>query len=194
MKKFLLCIFKNTKIVRRKYYASGIGTLLINLIVKNIFRVYQCDFILHFTSRINKPKNITIKKSENNTTVYTSLASSSGCYYQAINGIQIGFGTIWAPNVMFISANHDFLNIKKSVVGEPIIIGDFTWIGANSVFLPEVNIGNYCVVGAGSIVTKSFSDYSIIAGNPAKILAMRCRKCLAKINLEEYICSNCKPK
>lgn len=106
MKKIILKLFRKTKIVRRKYYASGIPTLLINLIFKNIFQLCKADLLLHFTSRINCPNKIDIANWDNNKSVHLSFATSSGCYYQAINGILFGENIIWAPNVAFISANH----------------------------------------------------------------------------------------
>ena len=52
----------------------------------------------------------------------------------------------------------------------PVIIGDYTWIGENVSIMPGVNIGKSSVIGANSVVTKSFPERSIIAGNPAKII------------------------
>ena len=50
-----------------------------------------------------------------------------------------------------------------------IIIGQGCWIGMNSVILPGVVLGEKTIVGAGSVVTKSFLEgYCVIAGNPAK--------------------------
>ena len=49
-----------------------------------------------------------------------------------------------------------------------VCIGDNVWIGDNVIILPDVKIGNGCVIGAGTVVTHSFSDMSIIVGNPAK--------------------------
>lgn len=54
---------------------------------------------------------------------------------------------------------------------EKINIGQDTWIGNNSVIM--ANIGKKCIVGAGSVVTKDVPDYSIVAGNPAKIIKSR---------------------
>ena len=54
-----------------------------------------------------------------------------------------------------------------------IIIENDVWIGANSTIMSGVRIGNGCVVGAGSTVTKDIPPYSIVAGNPAKIVKKR---------------------
>jgi len=58
---------------------------------------------------------------------------------------------------------------KESICGE-VVIQTGAFIGVNSIILPNVTIGKCCVVGAGSIVTKSIPDYSIVAGNPAKVI------------------------
>jgi len=87
----------------RKYYGTGLGTYLINSFFKRIMGFGRGgDFLLHFTSRINSPKNLKILNHKNSSTVYLSLATSGGCYYQAINGIEFGGGTIWANNCSFI--------------------------------------------------------------------------------------------
>ena len=53
--------------------------------------------------------------------------------------------------------NHDTNNYEIYIKGSPIIIGDNCWIGASSIILPEVKLGNHVVIGAGSVVTKSFN-------------------------------------
>jgi hypothetical protein len=99
------------------------------------------------------------------------IFQSHGCYYQGYGEITIGKGTFVAPNVGMITANHDFANLKEHAEAKPIHIGKECWIGMNAVILPGVTLGDHTIVGAGSVVTKSFENGNcVIAGNPAKII------------------------
>ncbi|GHU75275.1 hypothetical protein AGMMS49992_18920 [Clostridia bacterium] len=94
-----------------------------------------------------------------------------GNYYQAIGEISIGRGTYIAPNVGIITANHDLINLDRHLASQPVTIGEQCWIGMNSVILPGVTLGKHTIIGAGSVVTKSFPEgYCVIAGNPAKLI------------------------
>lgn len=92
-------------------------------------------------------------------------------YFQAFGNITIDRGTYIAQNVGIITANHNLQNLDRHEEAKPVLIGEKCWIGMNSVILPGVILGPHTVVGAGSVVTKSFVDgYCIVAGNPAKII------------------------
>lgn len=52
------------------------------------------------------------------------------------------------------------------------------WIGSNAIILRGVAVGNGAVIGAGSVVTKDVPPYSIVVGNPARVLRMRCGESL----------------
>lgn len=94
-----------------------------------------------------------------------------GTYFQAIGKITIGKGTWIAPNVGLITANHLIENLNDHDKAKDIILGEKCWIGMNSVILPGVKLGVHTIVGAGSVVTKSFPEGNcVIAGNPAKII------------------------
>ena len=69
-----------------------------------------------------------------------------------------------------ISADHDPDNLERWSDSPPIQIGDHCWIGTNAVLLAGTVLGDRCVVGAGSVVTKSFPAGSVIGGVPAKLL------------------------
>lgn len=90
--------------------------------------------------------------------------------------IEIHDHVLIASNVMITSENHGIdPEFSKSYAGtplnaKPVVIGEGCWLGERLMIMPGVVLGKRCVVGAGSIVTKSFPDYSLIAGVPAKII------------------------
>lgn len=112
-----------------------------------------------------RPQNIEFSPDDLN------VFQTFGTYFQAIGKITIGKGSWIAPNVGLITANHTLNNLDKHDEAKPIVIGKQCWIGMNSVLLPGVILGDNTIVGAGSIVTKSFPDgHCVIAGNPAKFI------------------------
>jgi acetyltransferase-like isoleucine patch superfamily enzyme len=94
-----------------------------------------------------------------------------GCFIHGYNGIEIGDYTYIAPNVGIMSSNHVLTNLQEHTLGKPIKIGNYCWLSMNCMILPEVELGDFTIVGAGSIVTKSFTQgYCVIAGNPARVI------------------------
>ena len=63
------------------------------------------------------------------------------------------------------------INDRDKSNPEPVVIGDYCWIGMNSLIMPGVTLGPSTIVGRGSVVTHSFPDgYVVIAGNPARVI------------------------
>jgi acetyltransferase-like isoleucine patch superfamily enzyme len=93
-----------------------------------------------------------------------------GCYIQGIGKIYIGDYTQISANVGIISANHDVYDNRKHKASE-VRIGKYCWIAMNTTILPGVTLGDFTIVGAGAVVTKSFTEgYCVIAGNPARLI------------------------
>ncbi len=74
-----------------------------------------------------------------------------------------------------LKCTKDYWNMKNVdrytlVESDPVIIGDNVWIGERAIILKGVNIGDNAIVAAGSVVTKSIPNNSLVAGNPAKII------------------------
>ena len=68
-----------------------------------------------------------------------------------------------------VIGNFVHIAIQAAVAGG-VHIGEGSLIGAGSVVLPEIKIGKWVVIGAGAVVTKDIPDYSVVYGNPAKII------------------------
>lgn len=60
--------------------------------------------------------------------------------------------------------------LKHADVFGRIVVGDNVHIGWNAIIMPNVTIGNNCIIGAGSVVTKDIPDNSVAAGVPAKVI------------------------
>ena len=99
------------------------------------------------------------------------------CYLQG--QITIGNYVVMAPEVIVLTSNHKFNDPSKLMRFEgnqdmdPVIIEDDVWIGTRVIILPGIKIGKGSVIGAGSVVTKDVEPYSIVAGNPAKLIRKR---------------------
>ncbi len=78
-----------------------------------------------------------------------------------------------APQVGLYTATHPIDPIQRATgieFAKPITLGDNCWIGGMAVINPGVTLGNNVVVASGAVVTKSFGDNVVLAGNPAKVI------------------------
>ncbi len=92
-----------------------------------------------------------------------------------IGPVTVGNDIMFAQNIVVSGLNHGYQDItkppsKQAVETKPIIIEDEVWIGANSVITAGVTIGKHSVIAGGSVVTKSVPPYSVVGGNPARLL------------------------
>ena len=87
--------------------------------------------------------------------------------------IYVGDHVMFAPRVTVAAGTHPIhpgLRSKQAQYNMPVHIGTNVWIGANSVILPGVSIGDNSVIGAGSVVTKDIPANVVAVGNPCKVL------------------------
>jgi len=105
--------------------------------------------------------------------------NSNTCIGAANGGeIIIKNNVIIANNVVIRAADHAFESVKKPIIkqghnGGKIVIGDDCWICANVVITKDVTIGDHSVVAAGSVVTHDVEPFSVVGGNPAKLIQKR---------------------
>jgi acetyltransferase-like isoleucine patch superfamily enzyme len=92
-----------------------------------------------------------------------------------IGPVTIGNHVILAQNIVMSGLNHTYTDVQVSIEEQPvttaqIIVEDDCWIAANAVLTAGVTIGKHSVVAGGAVVTKSVPPFSVVAGNPAKII------------------------
>ena len=120
------------------------------------------SFPAHRNCLVANPKHIKVG--------VNCLIGRPGVYLQGAGGIVFGDYVQLAPNVGILSANHDLYDQTK-YNNKKISIGDYSWVGMNSVITAGVELGPRTIVAAGSTVTKSFPEgYCVIGGTPAKLI------------------------
>lgn len=126
--------------------------------------------------------------------VYIDFDVMIGNRVKIQNGVNLYHGIIVEDDV-FIGPSAAFTNdfypraFNSNFAVKKTLVKKGASIGANATIICGVTIGQYAMVGAGSVVTKDVPDYALITGNPAKIAGYVC-KCGNKLD-ENYICSIC---
>ena len=87
--------------------------------------------------------------------------------------IYVGDYSKFGPNVVIATAGHPILpelREKAYQYNAPVKIGKCVWLGAGVIVLPGVEIGDNCVIGAGSVVTKNIPANCVAVGNPCRVI------------------------
>lgn len=93
------------------------------------------------------------------------------CIVLDVMKVTIGSNTLFGPSVQIYAATHP-MNWEERAsgaeFGKPVSIGSDVWVGGGAIICPGVTIGNRCVIGAGSVVTRDIPDDCFAAGNPCR--------------------------
>lgn len=106
-------------------------------------------------------------------------------FINAGGGVEIGDNTAIGPYSKIWSVNHNFGSLDIRIMDQgwtraPVKIGNDVWVAGGVIILPGVTIGNHSVIGAGSVIPKSVPPYSIVVGNPGRIIGKRKKTSNAK--------------
>lgn len=99
--------------------------------------------------------------------------------YCTVHGlVRLGDNVRIAPGAKIFGENHGFSDLEKPICTQPntrrgIEIESDVWIGANAVLVDGVRVGRCSIVAAGAVVTKDVPPYSIVGGNPARVIKSR---------------------
>ena len=93
--------------------------------------------------------------------------------------VNIGKDVMMGPDVMVYAHGHAFSDVTRPMIEQgfseaaEVTIEDDVWIGARAILLPGVTIGRGSVVAAAAVVTKTVPPFSVVAGNPARVVKSR---------------------
>lgn len=98
----------------------------------------------------------------------------------AVQSVKIGNDCLFASNIFVSDCDHGSyidssqdINIHpkdRPLYSSPVIIGDDCWIGENVCILKGSKIGSHCIIGANTIVNSEIPDYSIVVGQPGRVI------------------------
>ena len=118
---------------------------------------------------INDPRNVAVGE---------RVSIHTNCWIQGYGGVKIGNFVGLASGTKIISSIHDFSSTdvpikKQGIIKQPVVIGNDVWIGANAIIHGNTTIGDGSVISAGSSVSGEIKPFSIIAGNPGRVIKNR---------------------
>lgn len=149
----------------------GVGKRLRGLWFKRVARQFGPDAWIGQGTFVNGPENLSIGRS-------SSVAR--GSTLDARGGLTIGDDSMIGFECVLVSHTHESARLDvpmraQGMYSAPIHVGDDVWIGARSIVLPGVTVGDGAIVGAGSVVTRDVPAFAVVAGVPARMLRDRRR-------------------
>lgn len=95
------------------------------------------------------------------------------CVVLDVMPVSVGINALFGPGVHIYTAMHPMNAAERRrglESGKPVKIGDDVWVGGGAIICPGVSIGSRCVIGAGSVITRSIGDGLFAAGNPCRVI------------------------
>ncbi len=118
---------------------------------------------------------ILAKENDTKITIGENCNFGQNVHIGGIGNVEIGNNALFASNILILSTNHNYEDALTAVKfqgsrGGNIKIGSDGWVGDGVTILAGANIGNHCIIGSKSVITKDIPDYSVAVGNPARIV------------------------
>lgn len=158
----------------------GSNTLLGKLLYSRKFRYWCCSHIFKSIGyMVNIEKGAWFGKGQD-----IEIGDYSGIGYNAhiYNNTKIGKHVMMGPNLYMLEKTHNFDSVdvpmmfqgrRTEFVRDQVIIGDDVWIGQDVMIIGSREIKKGSIIGARCVLTKSFPEYSIVGGNPSKLIRSR---------------------
>lgn len=150
------------------YLLEICGWIPFHLIRNNIYKLAGVKIgsgsTIHTGCRFYQPENISIGAD-------TSVGDR--CFLDGRAKLSIGSHTSIASQALIYNSEHNINDEWFGATEQPVVIGDYVFIGPRAVILPGVKIGDGAVVAAGAVVSKDVLKGEIVGGVPAKKIADR---------------------
>lgn len=143
-----LALFNMWRIFLLRCFGARIGR---HCVVKSSCEIWQ-------------PWNLTIGD-------YVALSERVICY--SVDKIAIGNQTTVSRDAFLCCASHDVASPIMELTAAPIAIGSNAWIAARVIVMPGRNVGDGAVVAAGAVVVDDVEPWTVVGGNPAKLISKR---------------------
>lgn len=161
------------------YYSLGRQLPNSNFPLGKLFSTARCFFVRGFVKSFGR--NVTLESGVffgdgRDIEIGNNTQINEECW---IRNCKIGNDVMIAPHVMILNYGHKIEDTSVPMINQGVrfyeqtIIENDVWIGARAIILPGVKIGTGSVIGAGSVVTKDVEAFSIVGGNPAKLIRTR---------------------
>ena len=158
------------------YYKIGFNSRIINpMMVINKRYIYLGNNILIRDGARIEAYMENIKGKTPSIVIHDNVSIEQHVHIISGGGLSIGKNTTISANVFISNLNHSYSEkdvhiLKQKKMLKETYIGENCFIGYGSCVLPGTILGKQCIVGANSVVRGVFPDYSVIAGNPAKLI------------------------
>ena len=145
--------------------------------ISNAVRIFCCKRIFRKCDRVSTINRHAYFGHEGN--IQMGRNSGIGAFCHIPSDIIIGEDVMMAPEVLIFRENHRYSSTDIPMVRQgcehasPVRIGNDVWIGRRAIINAGKSVGDGCIIAAGSVVTKDIPFYSIVGGNPAKIIKSR---------------------
>ena len=120
---------------------------------------------IHGGAKIWIPRNLSIQEN-------SWIGEDVNLY--CVAPIRVGANAVVSEGAYICTAEHDVSSPQFELKTAAVEIGDMAWVGARAIILPGRKIGEGAVVAAGSVVTRDVEPWTVVGGNPAKVLKKRC--------------------
>lgn len=139
------------------------------MIDRIVYYCLQAKAFLVFRKRVYAHGNFKVAN-RRNVTIGEKCSINSGVFILGRCRIRIGNRVTLSAGSMLLDSGLDLASWQRLHIDGFITIEDDVWIGAGAIILPNVVLGQGCVIGAGSVVTKSVPRNCLYAGNPARLV------------------------